>query len=289
MEEIFDAVKYAAIIHKTGGGTGFAFSRLRPHNDVVKGSSGVSSGPVPFMKVFDFATEQVKQGGKRRGANMGILKVDHPDILDFIMLKENEGVLRNFNISVAITDEFMKALQDNKEYSLINPRNQKIVARLNARAVWNLIVTMAWKTGDPGLIFLDRINASFANPVPAYGPVESTNPCVTGDTMISTTYGMYRADELARIGTPNVILVDGRFGAGDKQIAYPVVQTGVKPVVKLTTKEGFTLKLTKDHKVYSDSRGWVEAGLLQKDEQIRITSTGGAFGSLGGAEEGRGT
>ncbi len=177
MEEIFDAVKFAAVIHKTGGGTGFAFSRLRPHNDVVRGSSGVSSGPIPFMKVFDFATEQVKQGGKRRGANMGILKVDHPDILDFIMLKENEGTLRNFNISVAVTDEFMKALQENKEYGLINPRNKKVIARLNARAVWNLIVTMAWKTGDPGLVFLDRINSSFSNPVPSYGPVESTNPC----------------------------------------------------------------------------------------------------------------
>ena len=177
LEEIFDAVKYAAVIHKTGGGTGFAFSRLRPHNDLVKTSSGVASGPVSFMKVFNAATEEIKQGGKRRGANMGILRVDHPDILDFIMLKENEGVMRNFNISVAITEEFMKALNENKDYNLVNPRSRKVVGRLNARAVWNLIVTMAWKTGDPGLVFLDRINSSFANPVPSYGPVESTNPC----------------------------------------------------------------------------------------------------------------
>ncbi|MCL5115489.1 MAG: adenosylcobalamin-dependent ribonucleoside-diphosphate reductase [Candidatus Marsarchaeota archaeon] len=127
--------------------------------------------------MFDIATEQVKQGGKRRGANMGILRIDHPDILDFIMLKENEGVMRNFNISVAVTEKFMTALSENKDYDLINPRSGKVVGRLNARAVWNLIVTMAWKTGDPGLVFLDRINSSFSNPVPKYGPVESTNPC----------------------------------------------------------------------------------------------------------------
>ncbi len=177
LTEIFDAVKYAALIHQSGGGTGFAFSRLRPANDVVKSTGGVASGPISFMKVFDAATEQIKQGGKRRGANMGILRVDHPDILDFIVLKEREGVMRNFNISVGVTDTFMKAVRDDTDYPLINPRNGKAVRYLNARAVWNLIVTMAWKTGDPGLVFLDRMNSTFSNPVPSYGPIESTNPC----------------------------------------------------------------------------------------------------------------
>ncbi len=177
MEEIFDAVKYQALIHKTGGGTGFAFSRLRPKGDLVKSTSGVASGPVSFMKVFDAATAEIKQGGKRRGANMGILRVDHPDILDFIMLKEREGILTNFNISVAVTDKFMVAVKNNSDYELINPRNHTVAGKLNARAVWNLIVTMAWKTGDPGVIFIDKINASESNPVPTLGPVESTNPC----------------------------------------------------------------------------------------------------------------
>lgn len=287
IEEIFDALKYAAVIHKSGGGTGFAFSRLRPSNDIVKGSNGVSSGPISFMRIFNSATEEIKQGGKRRGANMGILRIDHPDVLNFIMSKDVEGAVRNFNISVAVTDAFMKALSNDGEYELINPRSKRAVGKLNARAVWNLIVTMAWKTGDPGLIFIDRINASYANPVPKRGPIESTNPCISGDTMISTAAGLYRADELASMRMPNLLLVDKRFGTEERQLSSPVLMTGVKPVVRLSTKEGFGLKLTKDHKVYSEERGWVESAMLRKGEKIRIASTASGFGKEGNTAEGR--
>lgn len=176
MEGIFDALKYQALIHKSGGGTGFAFSRLRPKGSMVKSSSGIASGPISFMRIFDAATNEVKQGGKRRGANMGILRVDHPDIMEFIHCKEDGGIT-NFNISVAITDKFMKAYKKGGNYDLVDPKTGKKVGKLNARAVFDEIADGAWRTGDPGLIFLDRTNKSTANPVPSLGPVESTNPC----------------------------------------------------------------------------------------------------------------
>ncbi len=176
MEGIFDALKYQAIIHKTGGGTGFAFSRLRPAGSLVKTSSGTASGPISFMRIFDAATNEVKQGGKRRGANMGILRVDHPDVMEFIHCKE-EGGITNFNISVTITDAFMEAYFKNEDYDLIHPKTKQVVGQLNARKVFDEIADGAWRTGDPGLIFIDRINAGSANPVPVLGPVESTNPC----------------------------------------------------------------------------------------------------------------
>jgi ribonucleoside-diphosphate reductase alpha chain len=175
IESIFDAVKNMALIQKSGGGTGFSFSKLRPSGDIVGSTMGVASGPVSFMRIFDTATDVIKQGGKRRGANMGILSVHHPDIVEFITSKEKEGVLTNFNISVAVTDKFMEAVQKNEEYELINPRTNEVVERMNARDIFNLIVTTAWKTGDPGLIFIDEINRH--NPTPHIGTIESTNPC----------------------------------------------------------------------------------------------------------------
>lgn len=175
IDSIFDTVKQAALIHKSGGGTGFSFSRIRPKNDMVSTSGGCASGPISFMKVFNEATEAINQGGFRRGANMAVLRVDHPDILDFIKIKQTEGVLTNFNISVGVTDAFMQAVEKNQDFPLINPRTRVAVKILNARELFEQIVHSAWENGEPGILFLDTINA--ANPTPLIGKIEGTNPC----------------------------------------------------------------------------------------------------------------
>jgi ribonucleoside-diphosphate reductase alpha chain len=260
MESIFTSLQQMAVVQKSGGGTGFSFSRLRPEGATVGTTGGVASGPISFMKVYDTATDIIKQGGRRRGANMSILRCDHPDIMEFIASKSDKQSFRNFNISVALTEPFLDALKNEGEIDLIAPHTKDAVQSISARVIFDAIVHNAWSTGDPGLIFIDRINEEH----PLTGDlVESTNPCVSGDTVVSTDNGLL-----------NIQDVPG------------VIKTAKKLVYQLKSKEGYQVKVTRDHRILTPD-GWKQAEDLSKGDKICLQSTEGGFGKTGNLRTGQ--
>ena len=280
---IFQTLRDAALIQQTGGGNGFSFSRLRPRGDIVHTSGGKATGPVGFLQVYDVASGVVSQGGVRRGANMAVLRVDHPDIEEFIRCKAEEGQITNFNISVGITDDFMRAVEADEDFDLINPRDGKVWKTVRAREIFNLIAQGAHRNGEPGVLFLDTANRD--NPLPHLGEYEATNPCVTGDTLIYTADGLQRAKALAASKNPQTVVVDGRFGVDRLQPASQVFPTGVKDVYRVTTREGYEVRLTANHQVMTP-RGWVKVCNLKRGDKIFILNQRGAFGKEGSRELG---
>lgn len=272
IQSIFTTLKEMALIHKTGGGTGFSFSEIRPKGDLVKGTHGIASGPVSFIRIFDTATDIIKQGGKRRGANMGVLRVSHPDIIGFIQAKSIYS-LSNFNLSVGITDDFMEAVENGEKYTLINPRTHKTQKILSATKIMDEIVRNAWERGDPGMLFLDEINRK--HPLKALGRIEATNPCITSDVWIMTSEGPQQVKEL--IGKQFEVIVNGKKWKTDKNGFF---KTGRKKVFKIITKEGFEFEATLNHPVLKVKRKtryvieteWVKISELKKGDEIIINN-----------------
>ncbi len=358
IDDIHQTAKEAAQVFQSGGGMGYAFWRLRPYGDPVGSTGGIASGPITFMRTFDQMCETIAQGGARRGAQMGVMRISHPDVIQFIHAKNKdvslahtlrlndpddythtsfadaleeareliddegrvpkhlrnavEGHLSNFNISVGVTDDFMEALQNGEEFTFTNPRTGDPhvataetkelydmfglgeyvevgeVLSMPAAVVWEDIVEGAWENGEPGVVYLERVNKRHSFDVEEHPDhrILATNPCVTGDTLVSTEDGLVPAEELYEQGVARDVVVDGRLSEDTLKEASSVFKTGEKDVYKLTTEEGYELRLTADHRVMTDD-GWVEAQHLDPGDSVHVQNRKGAFGRHGSAEEGR--
>jgi ribonucleoside-diphosphate reductase alpha chain len=278
LDSIMTTLLKASRIFQAGGGLGYNFSKLRPEGDYVSTTGGKSSGPISFMTLFDKMTDVIKQGGMRRGANMGILNINHPDIEKFVKAKEGNKMLRNFNISVLVMPDFWEYYEKNKPYPLVNPRNKKVVKYINPRLLFDMICYQAWESAEPGVIFFDHVNKY--NPFLEHlGPIVTTNPCVAADTMISTGLGLERIDSIKA----ETITVDARLKSsrllqlGTLQ-ARPmqIIKTGVKETLKLTTKSGYELVATPDH-IIMTNKGWKQLCELTEDDYVLIQSGAGQF------------
>jgi ribonucleoside-diphosphate reductase alpha chain len=284
---IFSTLRAAALIQQTGGGNGFAFSRLRPRGDIVKTSNGTATGPVGFLRVYDKAFGEVAQGGTRRGANMAVLRVDHPDIRDFIRCKAREGDVTNFNISVGITDDFMRAVQNDEDFDLVNPRDGSVWETVRARDLFDEIVKYAHHNGEPGVLFLDTANRE--NPVPHLYKLEATNPCFVGDTRIATSQGLLTIAEMAdmvacfHVATDDRAPLGGRGKAAQRpgivlRAASPAWKTRENArVLRLETKQGYQVVATPDHKFLTSDRGYVELQELRVGDRVLLQSEEGAW------------